>query len=74
MHTADGVHWHGRHGNDLINPSDVNLCRWRRVLDQAAQPLRTLGIDVVNASSNSALTAYPKMTIDDTMTRWGLSV
>lgn len=73
MHTASGVHWHGPHGKNLINPSDVNLTRWRRVLDRAAETLRRLGIDVVNASPESALNAYPKMTIDQAMTRWGLT-
>jgi hypothetical protein len=74
MHTASGVHWHGRHGNDLVNPTDFNFTRWRQVLDRASGLLNQLGVDVVNASPDSTLNAYPKMTVADAMTRWGLSV
>lgn len=59
-----GVHWHGRHGEGLRNPT-VNLVRrWRRALDGAAKVLRERGIEVINASPISALENYPKMSLE----------
>lgn len=60
MRLDKGVHWHGLHPN-LHNPNDRNVARWRRVTDEAAITLRTLGVQVLNASPISALTAYEKV-------------
>lgn len=54
-------HWHGPHGGSLRNPTNRSLARWRGVLDSQAEPLRQMGVRVLNASTISALTAYPKM-------------
>lgn len=72
MHGASGVHWHGSHGGDLINPNDVNFTAWRRRLDAMAGTIWSLGVDVVNASEISALCAFPKMSVDEALVRWGL--
>lgn len=73
MRTDLGTHWHGRHPPDLNNPCpDYNLPRWRRALDRAAAKLAQLGIEVVNCSEVSLLTAYPKMTIAQALERWHL--
>jgi len=64
MRLDGGIHWHGRHGNGLHNPSNSNVARWRRVIDEAAPLLTRLGVEVVNTSPVSALTAYPKMTLE----------
>lgn len=57
---ARGVHWHGRHGAGLNNPSAVNCDRWRADLDAAAPLLAGLGVEVLNASPYSSLTAFEK--------------
>lgn len=67
-----GSHWHGRHPQPLRNPDESSFPRWRKVLDGAAGKLRSLGVDVVNASPVSALNAYPKMTTERALARWGL--
>lgn len=59
-----GVHWHGKHEGGLNNPADVNVRRWRKVLDAQAPMLKEMGVSVVNASPVSALEAYPKMTLE----------
>lgn len=72
MHTVGGVHWHGAHGDGLVNPHEVCFVKWRRILDAAAARFRSLGVELVNCSPHSALSAYPKMTIEQAMTRWSL--
>ncbi len=67
MTLAAGVHWHGRHPAGLNNPTAQNLARWRRHMDDAAPTLAALGIEVINASTSSALTAYPKMSLEDAL-------
>lgn len=63
-----GEHWHPRHYPPLSNPHPRdNLPRWRAALDGAAATLRSIGVTVINCSSVSALTAYPKMTIMEAM-------
>ena len=65
MTTARGVHWHGRHPTGLHNPTENNIIRWRRAIDGASADLAGLGIDVLNASPASMLTAYPKVSFLD---------
>lgn len=54
-----GVHWHGRHRGSLNNPGQSTVITWRIALDGVAGDLAALGIEVLNASPVSALTAYP---------------
>lgn len=67
MHLKDGVHWHGPHEKGLNNPIEHRIQKWRKSLDQEADNLRKLGIEVVNASLTSALKAYPKMNLNEAM-------
>lgn len=62
---AHGIHWHGPHPSGLNNPKDTTVIRWRRALDNAAKPLAEAGVTVINCSSVSALTKYPKMEFAD---------
>ena len=61
MRVDQGTHWHGDHPKGLNNPAEVNVARWRRVLDRQADKLNRLGVEVLNASPVSSLTAYPKI-------------
>ena len=63
-----GEHWHPRHYPPLSNPHpNDNLPRWRKALDGAARGLGEAGIEVINCSNVSLLTAYPKMTIEEAL-------
>jgi len=62
---ARGVHWHGKHGGGLNNPSALNMARWRADLDAAAPMLSALGVEVLNASPHSSLTAFEKRPLED---------
>lgn len=67
-----GRRWHGPHPNGREQAADT-LERWRVTFDAAAGDARALGADVVNLSPISSLTAYPKLSIEEAMKRWGLS-
>ncbi len=67
MSLARGVHWHGLHPRGLNNPSPANIARWRRVLDAAAPAYAAAGVEVINCSAESALTAYPKRSLREAL-------
>lgn len=56
-----GLHWHGQHDRRLNNPNVERTVRWRKILDDAAPALAAHGVEVINCSSVSALTAYLKV-------------
>lgn len=61
MRLDRGIHWHGRHPKGLNNPQDLNIVRWRKAINGAAVELAELGVEVLNASPVSTLTAFPKV-------------
>lgn len=67
-----GEHWHGKHPEPLKNPRQHTLDRWRGVLDAQAPVLAGFGVEVINGSPASTLQAYPKMTVSDALSMWGL--
>lgn len=67
MRLDRGVHWHGKHGGGLTNPTVTSVERWRRVLDAAAPLLEDIGVEVLNASPVSTLTAYKKIDFEEAM-------
>lgn len=56
-----GVHWHGPHPRGFNNPAASNCARWRKILDDQAPLLEAIGVDVINASAVSSLTAFRKL-------------
>jgi hypothetical protein len=62
-----GVHWHGKHGRGLNNPTERNLDRWRGIIDGSAPRLHELGVAVINASEVSALEAFPKLSLTEAL-------
>lgn len=73
MHAANGVHWYGRNaGRNMRNPRDHDYVGWRNALNRESAVLRKMGIDVVNASPDSALVCFPRMSIDDALNAWGV--
>lgn len=72
MCAGGGVHWHGKHPSPLRNPDDARFLEWRNTLDAQASKLTARGADVVNCSAISTLTAFPKVTIEQALERWGL--
>lgn len=61
MHLMKGAHWHGRHGAGLNNPKQASVDKWRAQLDAQAPIFERMGVEVLNASPHSALTAYRRV-------------
>lgn len=73
MHAARGIHWYGHNtGKDMRNPLDHNFVRWRGALDRVAPGLAARGVDVVNASPDSALTCFRRAGIAEALAEWRL--
>lgn len=62
-----GEHWHGNHPVPLKNARPESMQRWACVLDKQAPLFVALGIEVVNLSPLSLLSAYPQMSTDDAL-------
>lgn len=66
-----GDHWHGKHPDGLRNARPQSLIKWRDVFEAAVA--KVAGIDVVNLSPVSALSAFPKMSVEQALQRWGIA-
>lgn len=51
-------HHHGDHPAPLKNPCAVSMARWLRLIETTAEPLRGLGIDIVNCSRRTAIPCF----------------
>lgn len=60
-----GYHWHGRHEAGFNNPNVMGLERWRITLDSQAPVLEKRGVEVIVATNHSALTAYPRVPLQE---------
>lgn len=69
---SGGVHWHGRHPDQLRNPDEAVIKSWKKNLDAVALEFKKIKVDVVNCSPVSMLENYPKMTVNQMLERWGL--
>jgi len=67
MTTRHGLHWHGAHPKGLNNPTEANVLRWRKAVDNAADDIARLGIEMINASAVSALMRYPKTSLREAL-------
>lgn len=67
-----GSHWHDNHPDPLKNPRPHTLEKWCKRLDAQAPILSGLGVEVINASAQSALSAYRKMPLADALAHFGV--
>jgi hypothetical protein len=61
MRLDHGTHWHGKHPKGLNNPGELLMIHWRKAFNDAAREVADLGVEVINASPISLITAYPVM-------------
>ncbi|MBZ9653542.1 hypothetical protein [Phyllobacterium lublinensis] len=59
-----GTHWHGDHAKPLRNPHQATAAIWIECTDRQASRLVDAGASVTNCSPVSALSAYPKMGLE----------
>lgn len=62
-----GDHWHGRHPAGLRQATESTVARWRLCMDQAAPILAERGVEVINASRETALTCFPRVNLKDVL-------
>lgn len=74
MSLDGGSHWHGDHLGLLGNPDARMLKNCARILDAAAPALKARGVEVLNASGRSALTAFRRVTMKEALGKEALSV
>lgn len=67
MSIEAGVHWHGAHVGRLTNPDARMLKNCATLLDGAAKDLSDHGVEVVNASRQTALKAYRRVSIEEAL-------
>lgn len=73
MHAANGVHWYGKNAwRNANNPMDHNYVRWRDALAKQAGVLKAMGIEVINASPDSALVCFERRSVEETLRAWSL--
>jgi hypothetical protein len=70
MTDAGGVHWYGRNGwYGANNPNQSNFKRWLAAFDAAAPVLASMGVEVINASPNSAMKSFIRCSIEEAL-KW----
>lgn len=57
------THWHGHHGKGLNNPRPGSLAGWAKGFEVLARELR--GVDVINCSRQTAITAFPRASLEE---------
>lgn len=65
MRVDRGKHFFGPHSYTKERPSNANCRKWVPIMDRQAKGLADRGVEVVNCSMVSALTAYPKMPFEE---------
>lgn len=60
MHRNNGDHWHGTHPPGLRNTTDALYAKFVAQYTELAPHLEARGVEVVNCSDGSALTAFRK--------------
>lgn len=62
-----GAHWHGRHPLALGQSKAHTLARWRKGFAAAAPVFIARGVEIINASRESALDCFPRATMPEAL-------
>lgn len=58
-------HWFGDHPRGLNNATGIEC--WKRAFPKLAKDAEHVGLAIVNASRQTALTCFPRMSIEDAL-------
>lgn len=73
LHDRSGVHYYGRNNwFKAGNPDDTQFKRCIIAYNKNAEKIRSLGVDVVNASAISDLHCFHRASIEQTLIEWSL--
>lgn len=71
MNPSHQEHWYGRNNwMKANNPTAEHYRKWLFGFSRAAIKLKSMGVEIVNASPLSAMTCFPRATIEDTLSAW----
>lgn len=62
--TGGRTHFHGDH-QGLNNPYDNLLAQWVKNFEIIAKDLKNAGVEVLNATRETALTCFKRISIED---------
>lgn len=66
-------HWYGRNTwPRSTNPNRTAFKGWREAFEQALPTLKSLDVDVINASPITGINCFQKATVDEALEKWGL--
>lgn len=65
QYTGGQSHWHGDHPRGLNNPQDIR--RWIKYWGPMARDLKDRGVEVINCTIDTALTQFPRATLEDVL-------
>jgi hypothetical protein len=72
-HNRGGLHYYGRNTwLNANNPMGTNFTRWLKGFGIAKKDIDRLGVNVINASMESELQCFRKVSLPAIMTEWGL--
>lgn len=62
---AGALHWHANHGEGMNNPGDDTIDGWRAMMATIPPAADALGVDIVNASRETALRCFRREPIEE---------
>lgn len=63
--TEGKLHWHGKHWGRL--PNGNGFPSWIKQMTPLAKDLRRMGVEVINATKNTALRCFPRLDLEDAL-------
>jgi hypothetical protein len=66
MSLSNGAHWNSDQ-RGVAKPDADRVKSWRIALDRCAPQFKSLGVEVINTAEHSALTAFPKMALEQAL-------
>jgi len=68
-----GEHFYGRNIWQMANnPDALNFQKWQAAFRIASEDLKRIGVEVVNGSMQSAMNCFPRMTVEQALSKWSV--
>ncbi len=67
MHADTDHHWFGRHRGGLRNTHQDDFPRWAARMTQLADAAKDRGVEIINCSMGSKITAFPIRPLEDVL-------
>lgn len=67
QHSGSRIHWHGRHPDGMNNPRESTIRAWTENFRSTVPDLERAGVEVINASRETALDCFPRASLDSAL-------